>query len=86
MDLEKLVPASVFDEDKIKEVGCSVAPRPRRRAHRATSEERDPSYLPFTISKRWEPTPSSEEAESNRRYTQKWTPEQVHALEDGVEM
>ena len=75
MDMQKLVATR-------PEVCSLGAPLPRRPFHRATSEEKDPSYLPFSISKRWEP---KHEAERKRRFTQKWTLEQMHALEDGVE-
>lgn len=86
MDVQKLAATSDEDSDKTQlEADCVVAPdRARRPAYRATSEEKDPSYRPFTISKRWEHT--SCEAESKRRYSRKWTLEQQHALEDGVEM
>ena len=62
-------------------------PRSRRPVHRACSEEIDPLYMPFTTSKSWIPTTKEvSKGEAKRRFTQKWTLQQVHALEDGVRM
>lgn len=75
------------NEEVSRDKDCPGAPnhvRPPRQ--RATSEERDPSYMPFILSKRWIPANQNEDAESNRRFNQKWTLQQTQALEDGVRM
>ena len=95
MDIISLDPTSKEDKAAINVSPNALAAR--RPFHRATSEDNDPLYMPFTTSKRWTPAPTpsastnqhdsgSASIEVTRRFNQKWTLQQIHALEDGVKM
>ena len=83
--MESTKPDVIHSEDAVTSTTNESAPRLRRPFHRATSEEKDPSYTPFTTSKNWTPSTLTDEGETVRRYNKKWTFDQMKALQDGVD-